>query len=164
MRTTTARSAVRGLQRLASDLRIAIVPIHHLRKAPAEDPFDEFNGSEGLMASVDNAMVLRTVNGVSGMLELHRRGRDYEDDTPLAIKGDKTSLLWTLAGKAQEVFRSVERQAIVDLLKKYPTGLMPKDIAEELDKNDNTTRRLLQKMMEETPPPIKKDGEKYTAG
>jgi hypothetical protein len=156
-------SAVRGLQRLASDLRIAIVPIHHLRKAPADDPFDEFNGSEGLMASVDNAIVLRTVNGVNGMLELNRRGRDYEDDTPLAIKGDKDSLLWTLAGEAREVFRSVERQAIVDLLKAHPQGMTPKDIAQTLDKNDNTTRRLLQKMLEETPPPIKKEGEVYIA-
>jgi hypothetical protein len=82
-------SAVRGLQRFASERQVGIVALHHLRKAPAEDVFDEFNGSMGLMASVDNAIVLRTVNGVNGMLELHRRGRDYEDDTPLAIKGDK---------------------------------------------------------------------------
>ncbi len=147
-------SAVRGLQRLAGERRVAIVPLHHLRKAPAEDVFDEFNGSMGLMASVDNAIVLRSVNGVNGMLELHRRGRDYEDDTPLAIKGDKRTLLWSLTGEAQEAFRSAQRQAIVDLLKKHPAGMRPKEIALALSKNETTTRRLLQKLLDESSPRI----------
>jgi hypothetical protein len=154
--------AIRGLQQLAGERRVAIVPLHHLRKASAEDPFDEFNGSMGLMASVDNAVVLRSVNGVSDMLELHRRGRDYEDDTPLAIKGDKATLLWKLEGAALEAFRSAERQAIVNLLKNLPKGLTPKEIAQKLVKNENTTRRLLQNLLDEKTPAITNNGGVYT--
>jgi len=50
-------------------------------------------------------------------MELHRRGRDFEDDTTLALKGDKSTLLWSLAGNAADVKRSEERSTLVDAIK-----------------------------------------------
>jgi hypothetical protein len=157
-------ASVRGIQQLAGDRQIAVVAITHLRKAPSDDPFDEINATMGLMASVDNALVLRPNNGI---LELHRRGRDFEDDTVLALKGDARTLLWRVEGKAEEVTRSVERKAIIEALKKDAKrkrdankpadGMTPKAIALALGKNDVTVRRLLQKLLDEAKPPIRQD-------
>jgi hypothetical protein len=58
--------------------------------------------------------------------------------------------------------RRAERQAIVDLLNTRPEGMRPKDIALALGKNDTTTRRLLQKLLDESPSPIVHDGGMYT--
>lgn len=157
-------ASVRGLQQLASQRQIVIVPIVHLRKAPADDPFDEINATTGLLASVDNALVMRPN---AGIMELHRRGRDYEDDTVLALKGDAKTLLWSVEGKAEEVTRSAERKQIIEVLRldarlkrkggKPVDGMMPKEIALALDKNPSTTRRLLEKLLDESTPAIRKD-------
>lgn len=159
-------AAVRGLQQLAGKRQVAIVAITHLRKAPADDPFDEINASMGLLSGVDNAVVMRPAQGV---MELHRRGRDYEDDTVLALKGDTKTLLWTVAGEAEEVTRSAARKEIIAALKadakrkkaakKPEDGMLPKAIALALGKNEVTTRRLLQKLLDEKTPAIRVDGE-----
>ena len=158
-------ASVRGLQQLAGRRQIAIVAIHHLNKRPADDPFDEINASMGLLSGVDNALVMRPSQG--GIMELHRRGREYVDDSTLALKGDATTLLWTVAGKAEDVTRSAERTAIIKTLqddakrkaaaKKAADGMLPKEIALALGKNQTTVRRLLQKLLDETPPAIRQD-------
>jgi replicative DNA helicase len=133
-------AATRELQRLAGERQIAIVVIHHLRKGGAEDPMDEVSSSTGLTGGVDNILVMRPANGFT---ELARRGRDYEDDTPLALRGDRGRLVWTLEGSAEEVGRSRERRDVLDALRKVPGGLTPKELGEALNKKDGATRKLL---------------------
>jgi AAA domain-containing protein/DnaB helicase-like protein len=150
--------AVRDLQQLAGRRQVAIVPIVHLRKAPADDPFDEINATTGLMASVDNAIVLRPN---SGIMEMHRRGRDYEDDTVLALKGDAKTLLWKVEGDARDVTRSAARKAIIDVLPAADAdkGMQPIQIAEWLpNATRGAIRKLLHEMMQEKEPPIISDG------
>ena len=43
---------------LAAEFRIAIVLVHHTRKADAEDPFDCLSGSTGLTGTADTTLVL----------------------------------------------------------------------------------------------------------
>jgi hypothetical protein len=139
--------AVSGLQRLAGERQVAIVVVTHLRKGAAADPFDEISGSTGLTGGVDNILVMRSVNNLT---ELARRGRDYVDDTPIALKGDPESLTWTWQGNAEDVLRSAERQAILDALRAAGLdGLTPKELAEQLGKSSNSIRFLLFRMKEE---------------
>src|SRR5215204_1962433 len=50
--------SLEGLQSLAAAFRIAIVVVHHTRKADAEDPFDCLSGSTGLTGTADTTLVL----------------------------------------------------------------------------------------------------------
>lgn len=136
--------SVRGLQQLAGRRQIVIVVITHLRKAPAEDPFDEINASNGLLASVDNALVMRRNNGV---MELHRRGRDYEDARALALASEAERLTWTCTGFAEDAERSRTRAAILDVLSAAaPDTLGPKEIAEAAKVTPGYTRVALTEM------------------
>lgn len=154
-------ASVRDLQRLASDLRIAIVVLHHLTKQGRSDPFDEINATMGLMASVDNMLVMR--DGAESIVELHRRGREYDDTTPLALQGDEASLSWRLLGALADVTRSEARSEIVTLLRQHPTGMGPTDIAAALGKNSSTVKTLLGKMVAERAPVITSSGGRYFA-
>jgi hypothetical protein len=138
-------ASVKGLQRLASERQVAVVVIHHLRKAPAEDPFDEINASNGLLASVDNALVLRSVSGIT---ELARRGRDYEDNSAFALKSDREHLTWTWAGSAEDAQRSRERAAVIEALTAaVPECMSPQDLAAVTKMKDGNVRFLLSKML-----------------
>jgi hypothetical protein len=137
-------ASVRGLQQLAGERQVAIAVIHHLRKAPASDPFDEINASNGLLASVDNAIVLRPVGG---LYELHRRGRDYDTDDALALRGDAAHLTWTWAGTAEDALRSEQRKAIIAALREAaPDALSPRDLADLTGMSYGGVRFLLTKM------------------
>ena len=68
-----------GLQKLAGELRICILVVHHTRKMIAEDPFDGILGSTGLMAVVDAAFVLQRNRG-SNDARFFSTGRDIEEE------------------------------------------------------------------------------------
>jgi hypothetical protein len=154
-------ASVRDLQRLAGDLRIAIVVLHHLTKQRRSDPFDDINATTGLSAAVDNMVVLR--EGAEGIVELHRRGREYDDTTPLALQGDEETLNWRLLGALADVTRSEARSEIVALLRQHPTGMGPTEIAAALGKNLSTIKTLLGKMIAERAPVVTSSGGRYFA-
>lgn len=138
-------SAVKDIQRFASLRQVAIVLIHHTGKRGYEDPLDEVSGSTGLTGGVDNILVMRSS---SGIMELHRLGRDYTDNSAIALRGDPETLLWTWEGEAEEVRRSNARQAILDALRDGPAeGMTPQEIADVLDKKSGAIRYVLHKMM-----------------
>jgi hypothetical protein len=57
--------SVRPLIEITNQYNIAILVIHHMRKAEADDPIDEISGSIGLSAGVDGLMVLRRERGAA---------------------------------------------------------------------------------------------------
>jgi RecA-family ATPase len=101
--------AVRELRDLAAKYRIAIVIVHHLRKADADDPFDNVSGTLGLTGCPDSIMIIwREGNGVL----LAAKGRDIEE-IKKAVQFDAKTCLWTIVGDADVVQRSVERSTII---------------------------------------------------
>jgi len=127
------------LQELAGEYGIGILIITHQRKQDAEDPFDTISGSTGLTGAVDTALVLsRGSNGTT----LYGRGREI-DEFEKALKTKNG--MWVLLGDADEVHRSDERKAIIELLMKS-SPLSPKEIASALGQPENNTRQLLLKM------------------
>lgn len=85
-------TAILTLRKLAADQHLAIVVVHHLRKAEADDPFDTISGTLGLTGAPDAILVLQK-NGDG--YTLHGRGRDLEDfERP--IRFDKSTCLWNL--------------------------------------------------------------------
>ena len=68
--------AIKELQDVASEFNIAIIVIHHMRKAAAEsDPFDTVSGTLGLSGAADSVMIL---SRESQCTTLYARGRDIE--------------------------------------------------------------------------------------
>ena len=69
-------AAVVGLRDLARQHGVAIVLVHHLRKADADDAFDLVSGTLGLTGAPDTIIVIRRD---SKGTTLHARGRDLVD-------------------------------------------------------------------------------------
>jgi hypothetical protein len=72
----TDYAALSPLQQFASELNLAVVVVHHLRKLESDDPLDAISGTTGLAGAADSVLVLRR-NGEG--ITLYGRGRDIED-------------------------------------------------------------------------------------
>lgn len=137
-------AAAGELKRVADDSGVALVVIHHTRKATADDPLDMVSGTAGLAGAADTTLVLRKEIGRSDA-NLYIRGRDVpEADHALTFGPESCS--WCLLGDAAIYRRSQERQAIIALLADSPEPMRPKAIAEALGKKDGAVRFLLHKM------------------
>jgi hypothetical protein len=101
------------LQKLANERGIAIVIVHHLRKADAEDAFDTVNATLGLTAVVDTVLVLKRDAG--GSVVLYGRGRDLiEIEKGMAF--DAEACTWRIAGNAADIRRTKERTMVLDAI------------------------------------------------
>lgn len=135
--------AIQPLTKLASQ-RVALVIVHHTRKALADDPLATVSGSYGLTGAADGVLVLaRSRNKSNATLSVI--GRDVEEQE-LALEFKPNLCLWSVLGKADEVRRSDERQAVLDLLHQTGEALSPAKIAELLDKTPGAIRTLVFKM------------------
>ena len=78
--------AVGQLQTLASKYGVAIIIVHHDRKAGADDVFDTISGTQGLTGAADTiAIMKRDGRGVT----LYVRGRDVEEsETAIQFQKD----------------------------------------------------------------------------
>jgi hypothetical protein len=121
--------ALAGLQKLAEELSIAIVLNHHDRKMDADDVFDTVSGTLGLTGAVDTILVLTKKAGV---VTLHVRGRDIEEEVSLAMRFNKEDGRWSVVGEAAEVQRSeVRARVLAALASAPPEGLKVQAIIAE---------------------------------
>lgn len=137
-------AAAGELKGLADRHGVAVVLVHHTRKASADDPLDTVNGTAGLAGAADTTLVLRREAGRADA-SLYVRGRDVPE-AEHALSFDPLTCAWTLLGDAGEYRQSEERRAILDLLRGSPEPLAPKRIAEALGKKDGAVRKLLHVM------------------
>jgi len=131
------------LQQLSLEFQISIVLIHHTRKLPSENVFDEIVGTTGVTASPDTLMLIKK-HGDKTLL--HITGRDIEEDT-FEIKFDKETFKWELIAEGVTYAGTAERQAIVDLFEgDYDKEFQIKDIAEQIGKSRLAISQLIRKM------------------
>jgi RecA-family ATPase len=134
---------VKDLRDLASRYGVAIVLVHHLRKAEADDPFDTISGTLGLTGAPDSLMIIwREGNGIL----LAAKGRDITD-IEKAVQFDSATCTWSIIGDAQQVKRSAERNAILKVFEEAgdePLG--PQQVAADTGMKTNNVRQLLKSM------------------
>ena len=150
-----------GLQKLAINKQIAVLLIHHTRKAPAlGNLMDEISGSTAITGACDTLMLLKRI-GTKGTL--YCQGRDI-DEVELVLEGDLNSRTWTLVGDAQQLERSDERQRILDLLAESKDPMSPTEIASLLEVPRNNISQLIHSMYnrEQDPMIIRVGRGKYT--
>ena len=131
------------LREFAAKRSIALLLVHHTRKAEADYILDEVSGSTGITGAADTIMVLKRSTRV---MILHVTGRDVETQE-LAVKFEPRLGLWTVLGEASEYRMSEERREIVELLKEAEEPMSPKEIAEAIGKPKGNVRFLLSKLV-----------------
>jgi RecA-family ATPase len=132
-----------ALHRLANDVGIGILVLHHTRKAEAEDPLDTISGTLGLAGCADTALVLA---GTSQGMTLYVRGRDIEE-AEHAMSFDREQCRWVVVGAAAEVLMSDTRKAIQRVLKEITEPMGPTDIADAAGLKENVVRQRLPGMI-----------------
>ena len=137
--------ALEAMQRLAGEYGVGILVVHHLRKMGASDPLDELSGSTGLSGGADGILVLKRDRGRADAY-LHVTGREIEEEAELALKWDANLASWSLAGDAEDYRVSEERRTILNVLRKSPEPMTPKEVAEALGKTSNTIKQRLWRM------------------
>jgi hypothetical protein len=139
-------NAVKELRALANQYGIAILLIHHQRKAEADDAFDTVSGTLGLTGAVDTILIIKRDS--SGNMVLHGRGRDLvEIEKALAFNADACT--WTIAGEVSEVRASNARKNILAAMREIELPASPAAIATAADMKAVNVRKRLAKMAED---------------
>ena len=135
--------ALRGIQRLATELNIAVVVVHHVRKSSDQvDPFEKISGTMGLSGAADTALILdRNGQGVT----IYGRGRDIPE-IETAVRFNRDACRWIAEGPASEVRTSDERKVILDMLKVTDEPATPVTIADATRMPRPNVKMLLHKM------------------
>jgi AAA domain/Primase C terminal 2 (PriCT-2) len=137
-------AAVKELRDLALKYGIAIILVHHLRKAEADDPFDTVSGTLGLTGAVDTVMILR--RDTRGTI-LHAKGRDLVE-IEKAISFDAGTCSWTIVGDADATRKSAERTTIVAALEEAGTEpLSPNQIAGAVGMKPVNVKKMLARLV-----------------
>jgi hypothetical protein len=137
-------AAMSRIKRVADHYGVAVVLVHHVRKAAAEDFLATVSGTNGLAGAADAVLVLERARAQADGV-LHVTGRDVDEtDYPLAF--DPAAGAWSLLdGRAADYQLRDTRSLIMRYLRDYP-GRQPKEIAEALDIDAGTVRQTCRRM------------------
>jgi hypothetical protein len=138
-------AAVGRAKRIADAYGIAVVLVHHVRKAGSEDFLEMVSGTNGLAGAADETMVLKRARGqADGALFV--TGRDV-DEAEYALAFQPASGAWHLLdGPASDHTMGDTRAAIARYLRANP-GSAPKAIAEGTGLNPATVRQTCARML-----------------
>jgi hypothetical protein len=138
--------AVGRAKRIADHYGIAVVLVHHVRKAASEDFLATVSGTNGIAGAADAVLVLeRGRNNADGVL--HVTGRDVEE-ADYALSFDPGRGAWQmLDGPAIDHTVADTRAAILRHLRENP-GRTPKDIATAIGIDGGNVRRTCARMHE----------------
>lgn len=142
------RDTVDPINALAEKYHVAIILVHHFNKGKHDDIMDSITGSSGLPSAVNTMWALRRDVNDSSIQVLELRGRDLENDEPLALKWDTYLNQHIIEGPAAEVAISTERKTILAALADDESHT-PKDIATTLGRPVETVKQLLRKLLNE---------------
>lgn len=139
--------AVGYAKRIADHYGIAVVLVHHVRKAGADDFLTEVSGTNGIAGAADATLVLKRARGQADGI-LHVTGRDV-DEAEYALKFQAASGAWQmLDGPASDHTIGDTRAAILRYVRENP-GVRPRDIVAALpDIDADTVRRYCSRMAE----------------
>ncbi|MFE5400525.1 AAA family ATPase [Streptomyces sp. NPDC056580] len=137
--------AVGYAKRLADHYGVAVVLVHHVRKAGSEDFLTEVSGTNGIAGAADATLVLKRARGQADGI-LHVTGRDV-DEAEYALSFQPASGAWhLLEGPVSDHTVSDTRATILRYVRTHP-GAKPKDMAGELPQVDiDTIRRTCNRM------------------
>lgn len=143
------RTTVQPINDMFEHYHAACLLVHHFNKAKGNsDVFDSLTGSTGLPSAVNTLWAFERDPNESALTKFSMRGRDLENDEPLALRWDDYLTQHIIEGPAAEVATSAERKEILRLLDDdMPRS--PKEIAAEAGKTVAAVQQLLRKLVNE---------------
>ena len=149
--TTSAYSddyaAVGQVKRIADEHGIAVILVHHTRKAAAEDFLDTVSGTAGIAGAADAVLVLGRGRGEADGV-LHVTGRDIEE-AEHALSFDAATGQWSIMpGPALDNLISGTRRALLDHVRAHP-GQQPKSITGATGLPYASVKKTLARMAED---------------
>ena len=133
------------LQEFAMQRNLALLVVHHTRKAEADYRLDELSGTTGISAGADAVLILRRT--LDGNI-LYRNGREVVEGE-FAVRRDNEAGGWELLGDAKEFAISEQRKLIVEVLKEADDTMSPQEISTALGKESGSVRFLLSAMVKD---------------
>jgi hypothetical protein len=133
------------IQTIARKHDITILLTHHTKKGAVDDHMESISGSQGLPGAADTNIVITRQRG-TGNAVIYVTPRDGKEHH-LAVEFNDG--LWSILGDAAEVNGSKRRSAVHGLLTVRGCYMAPKDIAEELEDDVRSVRRILRKMRDD---------------
>lgn len=152
-------AAVGRAKRIADTYGLAVVLVHHVRKAGSEDFLAEVSGTNGIAGAADAVLVLKRARGEADAA-LHVTGRDI-DETEYALSFEPGAGRWRLLdGPAHEHFLADTRAQIARLVRDQP-GMKPKQIADALNLQIGNVRVTCRRMADDRQIRSDKAGQYY---
>ena len=137
-------AAIGHAKRLADRHGVAVVLVHHVRKAGSDDFLAEVSGTNGLAGAADATLVLKRARGQADGV-LHVTGRDV-DEAEYALRFVSDTGAWLLLdGPPGEHTLPDTRAAILRHLRQQP-GTTPAGIAEATGLPRETVKKTCQRM------------------
>ncbi|RZU51914.1 AAA domain-containing protein [Krasilnikovia cinnamomea] len=139
-------AAVGRAKKVADQYSVAVILVHHVRKAGSDDFLSEVSGTNGLAGAADATLVLKRARN-QGDGVLHVTGRDVdESEYPLAFDPGKGA--WRmLDGPAEDHQIGETRAAILRWLRTAP-GSTPKAIADGTQLDYGLIKKTCQRMLD----------------
>ncbi len=121
-------AAVGHAKRLADRYGVAIVLVHHVRKAGSDDFLAEVSGTNGIAGAADATLVLKRGRGQADGV-LHVTGRDIEE-AEYALSFQPAAGAWSLLdGPPEEHALGDTRATVLRYVREHP-DTTPKDITD----------------------------------
>jgi hypothetical protein len=138
-------AAIGYAKRLADEHAVAVVLVHHVRKAGADDFLAEVSGTNGLAGAADATLVLKRPRGEADGI-LYITGRDV-DEAEHALRFAPETGTWALIdGPALDYTVSGTRAAILRHLRAYPHFDTPRAISEATGIGYDNVKKACQRM------------------
>jgi hypothetical protein len=119
-------AAVGRAKRIADNYGVAVVLIHHVRKAGSDDFLAEVSGTNGIAGAADATLVLKRARGQHDGV-LHVTGRDVEE-AEIPMRQDPETKHWhKLNGAPNDYTLGETRAAILRYVREHPAS-PPKEI------------------------------------
>jgi len=135
------------IKNLSNKHNVAIVLVHHTRKATSSDDLDLVLGSTGLTGGADTVLVMKRRRGENNAL-LSITGRDIEERELGLARSYKYG--WKLEDKDYREFdQTPERQELVEIIRKHAGPVQLKTLADEAGKTVFNVRKQLKALVEE---------------
>lgn len=130
------------LQRFATIHELAIVVVHHIRKAPSGDWTERISGSQAITGAPDTLMALfRERGSMDAVLKI--TGREV-DEQELALHFDNGK--WRALGSAEDYRVTVEQKEVIDAIDALGGEAAVKDISAAINKSLSATSHLISKL------------------
>ncbi len=130
--------AITPLKQLVDRRGLALLIVHHVRKASADDVFETVSGSHGLTGAVDATLILKRNPGEFDG-KLHGTGRDLED-VELPVRFNQDGNWSAVEGNAT---LPPARADLVEAIRQAGRALTAHELAERVGKSLDATKKLL---------------------